>query len=158
MPPKGSKVVASNRRARHDYDILETYEAGMVLTGSEVKALRTAKVQLADAYAAERDGELWLHGAHIAPYSHSSAATGHEPMRPRKLLLHRGEIDGIVTRLNREHLTLVPLSLYFRGGRAKAELALARGRKKHDKRQAIAARDAAREAERAFARHQSGKD
>ena len=152
MAPKGVQLVATNRKARHDYDVLETYECGMALVGSEVKSLRASKVQLRDAYARVEDGELWLHGAHIAPYEFSSGRDGHDPDRPRKLLLHRSEIDELAGRTQQESLTLVPLSLYFKEGRAKLELALARGRRQYDKRHAIAERDARREAERAMSR------
>ena len=150
--PKGAKVVATNRRARHDYDILETYEAGLALRGSEVKSLRNHRVQLGDGYATVDDGEAWLHNVHIAPYSYASASTGHDPERRRKLLLHRTEIDELGARVAQERLTIVPLAIYFKEGRAKVELALARGRRRYDKRQAIAARDMARETERAIAR------
>lgn len=152
MAPPGTKVVATNRQARRDYEILDTYECGLVLRGSEVKSLRESKVQLADSYARIDDNEIWLHGLHVAPYSHSGQADTHEPERARKLLLHRGEIDRIRPRLDQERLTLVPLSLYFKDGRAKLELGLGRGRKQYDKRQAIAKRDADREAARALAR------
>lgn len=145
-------MVASNRRARHDYDVLDTYECGIALEGSEVKSLRTSKVQLADSYAYLRDGELWLKGVHIAPYRHSHGEDGHEAERERKLLLHRAEIGAIRRRLDREQrLTLVPLAVYFTGSRAKVELAVARGRRSYDKRAAIAERDARRETERAAA-------
>jgi SsrA-binding protein len=137
-----SKVVATNRQARRDYDILESLECGIVLRGSEVKALRESKVQLADAYGRVNGGEVWLHGLHIAGYSHSGRFDSHAPERERKLLLHRGQINKLRTRVDQEHLTLVPLSLYFKDGRAKVELAVARGRRQHDKRQAIARRDA----------------
>ncbi|MDQ3354801.1 MAG: SsrA-binding protein SmpB [Actinomycetota bacterium] len=147
----GRQVVASNRRARYDYDIIDTYEAGIVLQGSEVKSLRTAKVQLADSYAYVTAGEAWLKGVHIAPYSHSAGFGGHDPERERKLLLHRSQIDAIRRRIETDHLTLVPLSVYFRDGRAKVEIALARGRKRHDKRHAIAERDARRDVDRAMA-------
>jgi SsrA-binding protein len=152
MPPKGVKVVASNRRARHDYDILETYEAGLALRGSEVKSLRDHRVQLSDGYGAVEEGEAWLHNVHIAPYSHAAGHTGHEPERKRKLLLHRTEIDELKARVAQERLTIVPLAIYFKAGRAKVELALARGRRKYDKRQAITERDMARETDRAVAR------
>jgi SsrA-binding protein len=152
VAPKGTKVVASNRRARHDYDILETFECGIVLTGSEVKSLRDAKIQLKDSYARVQDGELWLHGVHVSPYAFASGDNAHDPDRARKLLLHRSEIDELAARTQQESLTLVPLSVYFKDGRAKVELALAKGRRRYDKRQAIATRDAAREAERAMAR------
>ncbi len=151
--PSDRTVVATNRRARRDYDILDTVEAGLVLRGSEVKSLRDRNVQMADSYARIEDGEMWVHGLHISPWSHSSAFTGHDPDRPRKLLLHRSQIDRLGARVDQERLTLVPLSIYFRQGRAKMELALARGRRSYDKRQVIARRDADREAERAMARH-----
>ncbi len=150
-PADGRQVVASNRRARYDYDILDTYEAGIVLQGSEVKSLRAAKVQLADSYAHITGGEAWLKGVHIAPYSFASGFGGHDPERERKLLLRRTQIDAIRRRVETDHLTLVPLSVYFRDGRAKVEIALARGRKRHDKRHAIAARDARRDVDRAMA-------
>jgi SsrA-binding protein len=157
MPPSDATVVASNRRARHNYDVLQTVECGIALRGSEVKALRTSRVQLKDSYASVRDGELWLRGVHIAPYAHSHGADGHDPERERKLLLHRHEIDALRARVEREHLTLVPLSVYFLRGRAKVELALARGRKRHDKRRALAERDARREAERTVAALRRGE-
>lgn len=144
-------MVASNRRARYDYDILDTYEAGIVLQGSEVKSLRSAKAQLKDSYAYVSAGEAWLKGVHIAPYSHSSGFGAHEAERERKLLLHRSEIDELRRRIETDHLTLVPLSLYFLDGRAKVELGLARGRKRHDKRHAIAERDMRRDVDRAVA-------
>jgi SsrA-binding protein len=152
MPPKGVKVVATNRRARHDYDILETYEAGLALVGTEVKSLRAGQVQLKDAYAKPEGGELWLVGVHVAPYERSDGFGGHDPERRRKLLLHRHQIDELAGRTTLESLTLVPLSIYFSDGKAKVELGLARGRRQYDKRHAIAARDAAREAERALGR------
>lgn len=149
--PPAEPVAATNRRARRDYDILDTLETGMVLRGSEVKSLREAKVTLSDAYARIIDGELWLVGLHISPYSHAAPHTGHLVERDRKLLAKRGEIDSWQARLNQEHLTIVPLKLYFANGRAKLELGLARGRKDYDKRQAIAKREADREARRAMA-------
>jgi len=155
---KGVKVVASNRRARHDYAILDTIEAGLVLQGSEVKALRDSKVQLADAFARVEGGELWLHGVHIAPYAFATGFGSHDPDRPRKLLVHREEIDRLAARVAQDRLTLVPLSIYFKEGRAKVELALARGRKTEDRRQAIAERDARREAERALGRYRKGME
>jgi SsrA-binding protein len=150
-PDTKNKVVATNRRARHDYEILETVEAGIALQGSEVKSMRTSKVQLKDSYAHERRGELWLKGVHIAPYLHSHGIDGHDPERERKLLLHRREIVELIARMEREQLTLVPLSVYFKGSNAKVELGLVRGRKRYDKRHAMAARDAARDADRAIA-------
>src|SRR4051794_34399800 len=151
MPPKGTKVVASNRRGRHDYDILETYESGIVLTGSEVKSIRDGKIQLKDSFARVQDGEIWLHGVHISPYAYAHGPNAHDPDRARKLLLHRGEIDEWMGRTQQGSLTLRPLSVYFKEGRAKVELGLAKGRRTYDKRQAIAKRDADREAARAMA-------
>jgi SsrA-binding protein len=145
----GPRPVAQNRRARHDYDVLDTFECGIVLAGSEVKSLRDAKVQLRDSFARVTDGEVWLHGMHIAPYSHAAGFGAVDPDRSRKLLLHRREIEEVAARTAQEGLTLIPLSVYFSDGRAKVELALARGRRTYDKRHAIAARDAARESERA---------
>jgi SsrA-binding protein len=153
----GVKVVASNRRARHDYDILDTIECGIALQGSEVKSLRTAKVQLKDSYAVVRDGEVWLRGVHVAPYAHSHGGDGHDPERERKLLLHRSEIERLRARVERDHLTLVPLSIHFRDARAKVVLALVRGRKRHDKRRALAERDVRREVDRAVADGRRGR-
>jgi SsrA-binding protein len=158
MADSGTKVVATNRKAHHDYDVLETVEAGIALRGSEVKSVRAAKVQLKDSYAHVRDGEIYLKGAHISQWSHSHGLDGHEPERERKLLLHRHEIDDLRVRLEREHLTLVPLSVYFREGRAKVELGLGKGRLKADKRQAIAERDSQREVDRALGRQRKGMD
>ena len=154
MSPRasGTQVVATNRRARRDYEILDTWECGLMLQGSEVKSLREAKVQLADSYARVQGNELWLVGLHIAPYSLASSQGGHETMRERKLLLHRSEIDEMRSRVDQERLSLVPLSLYFKDGRAKLELGLGRGRRTYDKRQAIAKRDAELEARKAVAR------
>jgi len=147
----GHQVVATNRRARHEYDLLDTWEAGLVLRGSEVKSIRDAKVQIAEAFGREEGGELWLVGMHVPPYAMSgSDAMGHDPDRPRKLLLHRREIRRITERMALEGLTLVPLRLYFSGGNAKVEVALGRGRKLHDKRQALARKEADREAARAM--------
>jgi SsrA-binding protein len=151
LAPAGAKVVASNRQALRDYEILDSFECGMVLKGSEVKSLRDAKVQLADAHARVINGEVWLFGLHIAAYSHSGTADGHSLERDRKLLLHRKEIERIQGRLQTERLALVPLSLYFKEGRAKLELGVGRGRKQYDKRQAVAKRDAARDVERSLA-------
>jgi len=148
MPPKGVTVVAQNRRARHDYEILDTYECGLALVGSEVKSLREGKAQLRDSYARVDGGEVWLYGVHIPPYLAASGFGAHDPDRRRKLLLHRREIGQLAVRSATEHLTLVPLALYFREGRVKVELAVARGRKLYDKRQAIAKRDFERETER----------
>ena len=141
-----TKVIATNRRAPRDYEIIDEYEAGLVLAGSEVKSLRESNVTLTESYARMADGELWLQSLHIAPYSHASGSTGHDPDRPKKLLLHRGELNRIKARLEQDRLTVVPLSLYFKQGRAKVLIGLARGRRKADKRQAIAEQDARREA------------
>jgi SsrA-binding protein len=148
-------LVASNRRARHDYTILKTYEAGLVLRGTEVKSLRAGRAALADAFAQERDGELWLHGLHIAEYAYGSW-TNHQPRRTRKLLLRRTEIGRILDRVRDPGVTLVPLSLYFRDGWAKVELAVARGKRSYDKRQALAERDANREIARELGRRRKG--
>jgi SsrA-binding protein len=153
----GEKLVASNRRARHDYDILDTVECGLVLRGAEVKSLREAKVTLADTHARIRNGEVWLVGLHVAPYSSASSHEVLDVERDRKLLLHRREIARLGARLDQEPLALVPLRLYFKDGRAKVELALARGRRRHDKRHAIAERDADREAARAMSRGARGR-
>ena len=151
--PDGVKVVASNRQARRNYEILDTFEAGLVLSGSEVKSLREAKVTVSDAYARIIDHEAWVIGLHITPYSHAADTFGDaNPERDRKLLLHRREIDKIKARLDQDRLTLVPLALYFKDGRAKLELGLGKGRTGVDKRHHIAARDAEREAQRDVAR------
>ncbi len=152
MAPPGVKIVATNRLARREFEILDTVEAGLVLQGSEVKSLRSAKAHLAEAYARIQGGEVWLNSLHIAPYEHASAAFGHDPDRPKKLLLHRSEIARLSREVDQKPLTLVPLSLYFKDGRAKVELALARRKRLVDKRQTIAERDAAREAERDMVR------
>jgi len=149
------RTVATNRKARRNYEVLDTWEAGLVLRGGEVKSLRASKVQIAEAFGRFEGGELWLLGLHISPWSTSGSVetSGHDPDRPKKLLLHRSEIRRMHDRVQREGLTLVPLSLYFSNGRAKVELALARGRGHADKRQAIAEREASREADRAIARN-----
>ena len=142
MRPTGTKVVATNRQARRNYAILDTIEAGLVLRGSEVKSLRESKVQITDAFARIDAGEIWLHGLHIAPYLYSQDHTGHDPDRKRKLLLHSSEIERLRSRVDPEQLSLIPLSIYFKDGRAKVELALAKSRNTYDKRQALAERDA----------------
>ncbi|WP_197320801.1 SsrA-binding protein SmpB [Saccharomonospora sp. NB11] len=152
----GQKVIASNRRARHDYTIIDTYEAGVALVGTEVKSLRAGKASLADSFATVDDGEVFLRGLHIPEYSHGTW-TNHEPRRTRKLLLHRKEIEKLIGKTKESGLSLVPLSLYFKNGKVKVELALAKGRKAHDKRQAIAKRDAQREMARAMGRAAKGK-
>lgn len=156
MTPPGTKIIASNRKARHDFTILDVFEAGVVLQGSEVKSLREGHVQLVDAYARVVDGEVWLEGVHIAPYQFAHGVGAHDPNRVRKLLLNRDEIARIDARIGQERLALVPLSLYFKDGRAKVELALAKGRTKGDKRQAIAKKDAQREIEREMGRQRKG--
>jgi SsrA-binding protein len=158
MAPSGTKLIASNRKARHDYSILDTVEAGIVLTGSEVKSLRAGHVQLADAYARVRNGEVWMDGVHIAPYQFATGVGAHEPDRSRKLLLNRGEISRLSARIDQERLALVPLALYFKEGRAKVELGVAKGRTKGDKRQAMAERDSKREIERALGRRSKGME
>jgi SsrA-binding protein len=149
--PTGTKIIASNRRARRNYEVLESVEAGLVLRGSEVKSLRLGHVQMGDAFGRIEGSEIWLHSLHIAPYENSQAHSGHEPERRRKLLLHRDEIDRLRAKVDEQRLSLVPLSIYFKEGRAKIDLALARGRKTYDKRQVIAKRDADRDAARAVA-------
>ncbi len=156
MKQVGTKVVASNRKARHDFAILDTVEAGVALVGSEVKSLREGKVQLVDAYGRVEGGEIWLHGVHIAPYSFAVGMGAHEPDRARKLLMHREEIRRLGARVAKERLALVPLSIYFKDGRAKVELALARGRRHEDKRAMMAERDAKREMDRAVGRAAKG--
>lgn len=141
---KTDPAIATNRRARRDYDIEQTYEAGIALMGSEVKTLRTGKASLQDAYALIRNGEMWLYGVHIPEYPQASMQN-HEPTRARKLLLHKGEIAKIFVKTSQQGYTLVPLKLYFKQNKIKVELALARGRKKWDKREAIAKREAERE-------------
>jgi len=146
----GDSTIAVNRRARHEYHIDETFEAGLVLTGTEIKSVRAHKVNLADAYARVEHGEAWLIGAHIAPWE-TGNRNNHEPKRNRKLLLHRGEIDEIVGRARQKGQTIVPLRLYLSRGRAKVELGIARGKQLHDKRRDIAERDAQREVARELA-------
>jgi len=153
----GNKVVASNRRARRDYDIVDSFEAGIVLSGSEVKALREGHAQIADAYARVVNGQLWLDGVHIPPYQYSHGIGAHDPDRARKLLMHRREIEKLAHQVSIEHLALVPLSLYFKEGRVKVELGLGRGRRKADKRQALAERDTKMEMARALGRQAKGR-
>ena len=143
-----NRSIATNRRVRHDYEILETVEAGLVLRGTEVKSLRDSQVTFKDAYATIRNNEAWLRGCHINPYSHGTDAN-HDPERDRKLLLHRREINRLNGRIAERGLTLVPLRLYLKGGRVKLELGLARGRKTHDKRSAIKEREVRREMDKA---------
>lgn len=149
MKKNETRVVATNRKARHDYHILETYEAGMVLEGSEVKSLRDGKANLKDSYAQVKKEELYLLQMHISPYDKASQF-GHDPTRPRKLLMHKREIRRLLGKTVEKGLTLVPLRLYFKGSHAKVELALVTGKRKYDKRIAIAEREAKRALERAF--------
>jgi SsrA-binding protein len=143
------KLIAANRRARHEYHLLDRFEAGLVLTGTEVKSLRAGKATIDRAYADVREGQVWLVGAHIAPYEQASLGS-HDPDRDRKLLLHRKEIASLIGKVKERGLTLVPTQLYFRNGRAKVELALARGKEQRDKRRELAKRDADRQIERAL--------
>lgn len=152
----GRKLIAQNRKARHDYAIEDTYEAGLVLTGTEVKSLRAGRASLVDAYARVRDGEVWLEGMHVPEYAEGTW-TNHEPRRSRKLLLHRAEIEKLIGKTKEGGSTLVPLSLYFKDGKAKVELALARGKRAYDKRTALAERDARREVERTIGRRVKGR-
>lgn len=145
----GEKTVVTNRRARHDYHVLDKFEAGIALRGTEVKSLRNAKMQLKDSYAEVKDGEAWLVGAHISPYEQGTA-WNHEPERRRKLLMHKKELVRLGVQLNEKGLTLVPLRVYFKNGRAKVELGLCRGKQTHDKRDDIKAREAQREMDRAL--------
>ncbi len=148
---QGKKIIASNRRARHEYTIEDTVEAGLVLTGTEVKSLRAGRATLTDGFGQITDSEAWLHGVHIPEYTQGTW-TNHEPRRIRKLLLHRKEIDRLGSSIRERGLTLVPLSLYFRDGKVKIELGLARGKRTYDKRHDLAKRDAAREVERELRR------
>jgi SsrA-binding protein len=150
----GEHIVATNRRARHDYHIEETFEAGMVLTGAEVKSLRAGRASLSDAYGRVAGSELWLENLHIPPYEHGTSQRGYEPKRPRKLLLHRREIARLIGKTQERGLTLVPLRLYFVRGLAKLELGLGRGKRQYEKRRAIADREHRREMERGLSRRQ----
>ena len=154
---EGRKLVAQNKKARHDYHIEDTYEAGLVLQGTEVKSLRAGRASLVDGFAEVHRGEVFLHGVHIPVYTQGTW-TNHEPRRVRKLLLNRHEIDRIESRVSERGLTLVPLSLYFHDGRAKVEIALAKGKRSYDKRQALAERQANREAQQAIGRRLKGMD
>jgi SsrA-binding protein len=151
----GRKLIAQNRRARHDFHIDDVYEAGVVLTGTEVKSLRAGRASLVDGYAVVKNAEVWLQGVHIPEYTEGTW-NNHEPRRPRKLLLHRQEIHRLIGKTKEGGVTLVPLSLYFSDGRAKVEIALARGKKLHDKRQALAERQAGRDMQRAVAGRAKG--
>jgi len=145
------KHIADNRKARHDYDIIESLECGIVLQGSEVKSLRAGRTSLRESFARIDNGEVWVYGIHIAPYDFAHGFGGHDPDRPKKLLLHRYQIDRLAGLTQQRSLTLVPLSMYFKSGTVKLELALARGRKLYDVRRVVAEREAAREARREIA-------
>jgi SsrA-binding protein len=150
------RVAISNRRARHEYFIVDVYECGIVLVGSEVKSIRDGRANLSDAYARIDNGEVWLYGMHVSPYPFTR--DNPDPDRKRKLLLHRSEIDRLLGKLTEAGLTLVPLKVYFDNGKAKIELAVARGKRQWDKRQAMAERDAKRETERAVRQHNRGSE
>jgi SsrA-binding protein len=153
---QGRKLIAQNKKARHDYFIEESFECGLVLTGTEVKSLRAGRASLIDGYAVFNGAELFLEGVHIPEYLQGTW-TNHEPRRPRKLLMHKAELDKLIGRTKESGVTLVPLSLYFKDGRAKIEIGLARGKKQHDKRSALAEKQASREVSRVLARRTSGK-
>jgi SsrA-binding protein len=155
MKEKGRKVIASNRKARHDYSIVDTFECGIVLVGTEVKSLREGKASLVDSFAQVDGGEVWLRNLHIPEYTQGTW-TNHTPRRSRKLLLHRAEIERLIGKTREGGLTLVPLSMYFSDGKVKVELALARGKKSYDKRQDLARRDADREIARVTGRRRKG--
>jgi SsrA-binding protein len=154
---KGQKFVAQNKKARHDYHIEDTYEAGMVLMGTEVKSLRAGRASLADGFVDIEDGEVWLHNVHIPEYTQGTW-TNHSARRKRKLLLNRAEIEKLERKTSEKGFTIVPLSLYFKDGRAKVEIALAKGKKSWDKRHSIAERQANREKEQALGRRLKGMD
>ncbi|MFI9387554.1 SsrA-binding protein SmpB [Kutzneria sp. NPDC052558] len=157
MPKEqGRKAIATNRKARHDYSIVDTYECGVVLMGTEVKSLRAGRASLVDAFATVDDGEVWLRGLHITEYE-MGTWTNHEPRRNRKLLLHKAEILKLIGKTKESGLSLVPLSMYFKDGKVKVELALAKGKKTWDKRQSLAKRDAERETQRAVGRWAKGR-
>jgi SsrA-binding protein len=152
---RGRKLIAQNRKARHNWSVLDTYETGIVLTGTEVKSLREGRASLVDGFATVDDGEVWLRNVHIPEYTQGTW-TNHEPRRSRKLLLHKEEIDRLLGKVRESGLSLIPLSLYFSDGKAKIELALARGKQLHDKRRDLAKRDADREIQRAIGRARKG--
>lgn len=152
----GRKIVAQNRRARHDYAIEDVYEAGLVLTGTEVKSLRAGRASLVDGFAVVKDGEAWLQNVHIPEYTEGTW-TNHEPRRARKLLLHKEEIARLVGKTREGSRTLIPLSLYFKDGKAKVEIALARGKRSYDKRASLADRQASREIARELGRRAKGR-
>ena len=146
----GQKIIAKNRKARHDYHLLDTYQAGLVLMGSEIKSIRGNKINLRDGFVQERDGELWLMNVHISPYEQAKRFGHTDPVRPRKLLLHRREINRILSRIREKGFTVIPTQVYLERGKAKVEIALARGKKQYDKRSTLAKRDANRQIERAL--------
>lgn len=148
MEKASKKIITENRKARYEYHFEDTYEAGMVLKGTEVKSLRQGRVNLKDSYASIKNGEVWVHQLHISPYPFAYYGN-HDPLRPRKLLLHRREIDKLYGKLNEQGHTLIPIRMYFKGGKVKIALALAKGKRKHDKREAIRKRDEKRELDRA---------
>ncbi len=152
----GRKLIAQNKKARHDYSIEDVFECGLVLTGTEVKSLRLGRASLIDGFALINDGELWLSGVHIPEYTEGTW-TNHTPRRDRKLLVHRDELNRLIGKTKEGGLTLIPLSLYFKDGKAKIELAVARGKKTHDKRAALIEREMGREVEREISRRRSGK-
>lgn len=152
----GRKLIAQNKKARHDYSIEDVFECGLVLTGTEVKSLRLGRASLIDGFAMIHNGELWLSGVHIPEYTQGTW-TNHPPRRDRKLLVHRKELDRLISTMKESGLTLIPLSLYFKDGKAKIELAVAKGKKTHDKREALLERQAGREIEREISRRRSGK-
>jgi len=152
----GRKLIAQNKKARHDYSIEDVFECGLVLTGTEVKSLRLGRASLIDGFAMVNNGELWLSGVHIPEYTEGTW-TNHTPRRDRKLLVHRDELNRLIAVTKEGGLTLIPLSLYFKDGRAKIELAVARGKKTHDKRAALMERQAGREIEREISQRRSGK-
>lgn len=157
MPKSREKeLIASNRRAHYDYAFEDTFEAGLVLTGTEVKSLRAKRANLIDGYALLRDGELWLHGVHIPEYS-PATWTNHEPRRVRKLLVHRAQLQRLIGKLSEKGLTLVPISLYFKDGYAKVEMGLGRGKQRHDKRRAMAEKEAAAEMRKSVGRRGKGR-
>lgn len=158
QPQDGITVIATNRAARHNFVLGDTFECGIVLRGSEVKSLREAKTQITEAFGQLSGGEMYLHNLHIGPYSHSQRATGHEPLRVRKLLLHRRELDRIRAKLQTERLSLVPTRMYFKDGKVKVEIALGTGKSKSDKRQDLAKRDAERDIRRAMGRAAKGTE
>jgi SsrA-binding protein len=153
----GQKLIAQNKKARHDYSILDTYECGIVLTGTEVKSLRAGRASLVDGFVMIENAELWMHGVHIPEYTEGTW-TNHTPRRKRKLLVHREEIRKLASKMKDSGITLVPLQLYFKDGRAKVEIAVAKGKKAHDKRDSLMEAQATREINREMSRRQSGKD